>query len=212
MTRILLISGSIRAASLHTAALRTAAQVAPEDITATMYEGLRGLPAYVPGEQHDAVTLLRHQVATADGLLLSTPEYGGSLPGSLKNLFDWLIEGPELWDKPVAWLSVAAAGQDQGALATLENVLAHGNARVLRSALIRLPLRPEAIGADGLIEDAQLHMAMRDMLQAFSRAVAPKPTGTPSWQVNSSLYPMVPQKQFSAPKTQRAPRHLREPS
>src|SRR4051794_15674100 len=50
MTRILLISGSTHEQSVHTAALRTATKLAPADIIATLYDGLRHLPAYLPGE------------------------------------------------------------------------------------------------------------------------------------------------------------------
>jgi hypothetical protein len=197
MTRILLVSGSTREGSLYTAALRTAARFAPPDITATLYDGLRALPAFVPDEQipPGAVALLRHRVAAADAVLFSTPEYGGSLPGSLKNLLDWLIDGGELNGKPVAWLSVAAPGQDEGARATLETVLDHGNARLLRPACIRIPLGPEAVDAQGVITDPRLHMALLDVLQALARSLAtPQPRQQPSWQAYSSLYPMVPQR------------------
>jgi len=84
MTRILLISGNTREGSPHTAVLRTAARLAPADITATVYDGLRGLPAFVPGEPAapEAVTVLRDQVGAADVLLFSTPEYAGSRPAA----------------------------------------------------------------------------------------------------------------------------------
>jgi NAD(P)H-dependent FMN reductase len=194
MTRILLISGSLREGSLHTAALRTAARFAPAEITASLYDGLRSLPAFVPGEQTPpAVAFLRHRVNAADAVLFSTPEYAGSLPGSLKNLLDWLAEGGELDGKPVAWLSVAASGQDEGARATLETVLAQCHARVLRSACIRTPLSPSAVDQQGLVTDPRLHMALLDMLQALARSLAaPQPRQQPSWQAYSSLYPVVP--------------------
>jgi chromate reductase len=196
MTRILLISGSTREGSLHTAALRTAARLAPADITASLYDGLRSLPAFVPAEPTSpgAVALLRHRVNGSDAVLFSTPEYGGSLPGSLKNLLDWLADGGELDGKPAAWLSVAAPGQDEGARATLETVLAHGNARLLRSACIRLPLRPEAVDEQGAVADPRLHMALLDALRALARSVAPpQPRQQPSWQAYSSVFPTVPQ-------------------
>jgi chromate reductase len=195
MTRILLISGSIPEGSLHTAALRTAVRLAPSGIAATLYDGLRSLPAFVPGESTlpGAVAVLRHEVNAADAVLFSTPEYAGSVPGSLKNLLDWLVDGGELDGKPVAWLSVAAPGQDEGALATLETVLGHGNARVLRSACIRIPLSLEAVDATGIVADPRLHMASLDMLQALTRLLAaPQPRQPPSWQAYSSLYPVVP--------------------
>jgi NAD(P)H-dependent FMN reductase len=193
MTRILLISGSAREGSLHTAALRTAARFAPPEITTTLYAGLRGLPAFVPAEQPvpDAVTILRHQVDAADAMLFSTPEYAGSLPGSLKNLLDWLVDGGELDGKPVAWLSVSAPGQDESARATLETVLAHGHARLLRPACIRVPQRPEAVDPQGVIGDPQLRMALQDMLRALARARPVRKPEQPSWQAYSSLYPVV---------------------
>jgi chromate reductase len=198
MTRILLISGSTLEGSLHTAALRTAARFAPPDITATLYDGLRALPAFVPGEQISpgAVALLRHRVNAADAVLFSTPEYTGSLPGSLKNLLDWLADGGDLNGKPAAWLSVAAAGEDDGARGMLETVLEHGNARLLRPACIRIPLRPDAVDAQGIVTDPRLHMALLDALQALARSLAaPEPRQQPSWQAYSSLYPVVPPRQ-----------------
>ena len=193
MTRILLLPGSTRETSLHTAALRTAARFAPTGIPATLFEGLRTLPAFVPGEQDPPeVSELRHRVIAADALLFCTPEYAGSLPGSLKNLLDWLVDGGDLNGKPAAWLSVSPPGQDDGARAALETVLGHGNARVLKPACVRVPLGPEAVGADGLIADGRLHMALLDMLQALARLLTvPPPQAAPTWQAASSLYPMV---------------------
>jgi NAD(P)H-dependent FMN reductase len=194
MTRILLVSGSTHEGSLHTAALRTASRLAPPGVTVTRYEGLRSLPAFVPGEPTppDAVVELRSQVAAADVLVFCTPEYAGSLPGTLKNLLDWLIAGGDLHDKPAAWLSVAAPGQDEGAGATLETALGHGNARVLRWACARIPLAPNAVDAHGLVADPQLHQALTDMLRGFGRFLAtPQPRQAPSWDTYSSVYPVV---------------------
>jgi chromate reductase, NAD(P)H dehydrogenase (quinone) len=195
MTRILLVSGSTREGSVHTAALRTAARFAPADITATLYDGLRSLAAFVPGEQvpPGAVALLRHRVQASDAVLFSTPEYAGGLPGSLKNLLDWLVDGGDLDGKPVAWLSVAAPGQDEGARSMLETVLGHGNARVLPAACIRIPLSADAVDTQGIVNDPRLHMALFDMLHALARSMAaPQPRQPPSWQAYSSLYPLVP--------------------
>ncbi|GGK76983.1 NADPH-dependent FMN reductase [Mangrovihabitans endophyticus] len=193
MTRVLLIPGSTHDRSLHTAALRTAARFAPAGFTVTRYDGLRDLPAFVPGEQPpEVVTALRRQVRDADALLVCTPEYAGSLPGSLKNLFDHLVDAGDLDGKPAAWLSVALPGQDEGAYAALETVLSHGGARLVRSACIRIPLSIAAVGADGLVVDEQLRTAASDILQTLARSlVAEPPREQPSWQAYSSLYPMV---------------------
>jgi NAD(P)H-dependent FMN reductase len=201
MTRILLVSGSTREESLHSAALRTAVRLAPPEITTTRYDGLRDLPAFVPGELSPplVVRALRSQVGAADAVLFCTPEYAGSLPGSLKNLLDWLVDGGELDGKPAAWLSVAAPGQDEAAHSMLETVLAHGNARLLRPACIRTPITFAAVDAHGFVTDPHLHMALQDMLQSLIRATAAARPQQPSWQAHSSLYPVIQRQNASTP-------------
>jgi len=208
MTRILLITGGTSEGSLHTAALRTAVRLAPADLTATLYEDLRGLPAFVPGEQPvpAAVARLRDEVAAAGAVLFSTPEYAGSLPGSLKNLLDWLVDGGDLHGKPAAWLSVAAPGQDESALAALQTALSFGNARLLRPACIRVPLDPATVDAHGTVTDPQLHRAVQDILQSLVRSAdAPRPRAQPSWQAYSSVFPVVMRRDASTPRGWRPP-------
>ncbi|GAA2859172.1 hypothetical protein Acy02nite_23210 [Actinoplanes cyaneus] len=192
MTCVLLISGSTRDGSLHSAALRTASRLAPPEVDATLYTGLRDLPAFVPGDPAPppSVVDLRTRVARADAVLFSTPEYMGSLPGSLKNLLEWLIDGGVLNGKAAAWLSVAAAGQDEDARAGLESALGHGGARLLRAACVRIPLDMRAVDEQGLVTDPQLHQALQDMLRALVRTIA-MARPAPSWQVHSSVYPVI---------------------
>ncbi|MFC7532554.1 NADPH-dependent FMN reductase [Actinoplanes sp. GCM10030250] len=208
MTRVLLISGSTRDGALHTAALRTAARYAPPGITTTLFDGLRHLPAFIPGdpENPEAVAALRQQVVQADALLFCTPEYAGSLPGSLKNLLDWLVDGGELTGKPAAWLSVVGPERDDGARVSLESVLEHGGARLLRPACIRIPLEMSAVDGDGLVTDDRLHVALQDMVQALIRGLAgAEPRPQPSWQAHSSVYPVI-QRQSSPTFRSGAPR------
>jgi chromate reductase, NAD(P)H dehydrogenase (quinone) len=203
MTRILLISGNTRPDSLHTAALRTAARFAPPEISASLYDGLPDLPAFVPGDYTppDPVTFLRLRVSSADVVLFCTPEFAGYLPGSLKNLLDWLVDGGDLSGRPVAWLSVSTPGHDEGAREQLETVLAHANAKLLAPACLRIPLSPAALDEErGLITDPQLHQALTDMLGVVQRALAaPRPRAQPSWQGVSSMFPVVQRNDASAP-------------
>jgi chromate reductase len=208
MTRILLITGGTSEGSLHTAALRTAVRFAPDGLSAALYDELRELPAFVPGEQPVPATVarLREEVAVADALLFSTPEYAGSLPGSLKNLIDWLVDGGDLSRKPAAWLSVAPPGQDESALTALETALSFGNAKLQRPACVRVPLDPAAVDAQGVVTDPQLHRALGDILRALVRsAAAPKPRAQPSWQAYSSVFPVVMRRDASTPRGWRPP-------
>jgi chromate reductase len=109
MPRILGISGSLRAGSHNTSLLRAAAKLAPPGVQIVLYEGLRELPPYDADRDVEpadpAVGRLREAIASADGVLIATPEYNGSTPGVLKNALDWASRPfPEnaLRGKPVA--------------------------------------------------------------------------------------------------------------
>ena len=88
--QVLLISGSLRRGSTNTALLRTAQLIAPEGITAALYDGLDRLPHFDPDLDRsplpDTVAQLRAAVHDADAILFCTPEYAGALPGSFKNV------------------------------------------------------------------------------------------------------------------------------
>jgi NAD(P)H-dependent FMN reductase len=155
--RVLLVSGSTRSGSANTAALVTAAALAPPGVTTALYQGLAGLPAFNP--DHDGELLpepvaeLRREIAAADAVLFCTPEYAGTLPGSLKNLLDWTVGGGELYGKPVAWLNVAAANRGQGAQQTLASVLGYVGAVIVEPACRHVPVDRSATGPDGTISD-----------------------------------------------------------
>jgi chromate reductase len=109
MLRILGISGSLRRGSHNTSLLRAAAELLPPGVELDVYDGLRDLPPYDPDHDHaladPAVRRLRAAIAAADGVLIATPEYNGSIPGVLKNALDWAsrpFPDNALRGKPVA--------------------------------------------------------------------------------------------------------------
>jgi chromate reductase, NAD(P)H dehydrogenase (quinone) len=93
MPRILGVSGSLRRDSHNTNLLRAAAEMLPPGVKLEVFDGLRDLPPYdadLDVEPADpAVARLRQAIAAADGVLIATPEYNGSIPGVLKNALDW---------------------------------------------------------------------------------------------------------------------------
>ncbi len=97
---VLAISGSLRAASSNGALLTAATSHAPVGVEIEIYRNMGALPHFNPdddGENAPAIVAdLRARVGAADGLLICTPEYAHGLPGSLKNLLDWLVSGGEL--------------------------------------------------------------------------------------------------------------------
>ena len=173
--RILMISGSTRRGSSNTATIRTAAVLVLPGVRASVYDGMAGLPAFNPDDDHDplpeSVAVLRNAVADADAVLLCTPEYAGTLPGSFKNLLDWLVGSVVISDKPTAWISVAAQGRGEGAHDTLRMVLGYIQARIVEPACVRIPLSRNDIGDDGRIASPSQREQIVAALSALVAAV-----------------------------------------
>lgn len=117
MTTLLGISGALRKASTNTALMRQAAGIFAAD---SFIEANLDLPLY-NGDIEEAsgipanVQTLADQIAAADAIIISTPEYNKGIPGVLKNALDWVsrTEGSPWAGKPVAIMS-AAAGRAGG--------------------------------------------------------------------------------------------------
>ena len=178
--RILLVSGSTRGGSTNTAALRTVRDVAPDGVTAVLYEGLSDLPAFNPDDDYPplppAVAVLRELIAAADGVLFCTPEYAGALPGSFKNLLDWTVGGSEMYGKPVAWVNVAAEGRGANAHASLATVLGYVGAAIVAPAGAAVPVPRESVGPDGLVVDGPVRAALTEVLRRFVAGLPGGPT------------------------------------
>ena len=176
--RFLLISGSLRAASTNSAALRTAREVAPPGIEATLYERLDRLPPFNPdddtGDLPPEVAGLRAAVHAADALVFSAPEYAGALPGSFKNLLDWTIgddQAGSIYDKPVAWINTSPRGA-RGAHDELRTVLGYAHARVVEAACRTVPVTASILGPDGLIADDDSRVLIAGVLSALADDLA----------------------------------------
>jgi chromate reductase len=161
--RVLAISGSLRAASHNTALLRAAAEHAPEGVEVELYDGLESLPPYNEDRDTDdpapAVADLRRRIEEADGVLIATPEFNGTMPGQLKQVVDWGSRpyGPAaaFYGKPVA--VIGASVTDYGAIWAqdhLRKALGIAGARVLD---VELPVSGAAakFDADGKLTDPE---------------------------------------------------------
>jgi chromate reductase len=114
--KVLAISGSLRAGSYNTAALRAAQELAPEGMSIEI-AGIGDFPLY----NHDIqlagfpaqVTALAGRMRAADALLIASPEYNYSTSGVLKNAIDWLSRLPE---QPFAGKPIALMGASMSLL------------------------------------------------------------------------------------------------
>ncbi len=95
--KIVAIPGALRAGSYNLKLAKALAALAP-DGTSVEVATLHGIPLYDGDVEAqgipEAVTALKDEVAAADGLLIVTPEYNGSIPGVTKNAIDWMSRPP----------------------------------------------------------------------------------------------------------------------
>jgi chromate reductase len=174
--RVLAISGSLRAASYNTALLREAARLAPPELEIELYSGLESLPPYNEDWDTDnppaAAVRLRRAIAEADAILISTPEYNGSVPGQLKHAIDWASrprgENAALWGKPVA--VVGASTSQYGALWAQDHArkaLGLAGARVLESG-VAVPQAAQHFSPDAKLTDAELRAQLGNLLSEIA--------------------------------------------
>ncbi len=175
--RILAISGSLRRGSHNTALLRAAAELPPPGVELRIHDGLRAIPPFdedVLPSKPEPVQRLWDEVAAADAVLISTPEYNHSIPGQLKNALDWLSR--PLIDSPLRNKPAAVIGASTGmfgavwAQAEARKVLTAIGARVLDTEL-PVPTANEQFAEDGKLTDAEIVRGLIELIEELVGAV-----------------------------------------
>lgn len=91
--KLLVFIGSLRADSVTAKVARFAIAEASDEFEVQVWDRIADLPHYNEDFEGDDLPAigqdLRDQIASADALLLVTPEYNGALPSGLKNIIDW---------------------------------------------------------------------------------------------------------------------------
>lgn len=173
--RILGISGSLRAQSFNTSALRLAGSVMPSGMELDVLDW-RHVPPFdadlLASGIPSVVQEVREQFRAADGVLIVTPEYNFSIPGMLKNLIDWVSRGTDqpLARKPVAILS-ASTGPLGGARVQydLRKVMLFVDALVLGKPEVFIGNAQQKFDADGRCIDEPTEKFVRAQMLAFNR-------------------------------------------
>jgi chromate reductase len=174
MLRILAVNGSLRHGSHNGALLRAASTLLPRDARLVELVGLATLPPYREADDVSppppAVAALRSAMAAADAVLISTPEYNGSIPGQLKNALDWAsrpFPDNALRAKPAAVIG-ASTGMFGAVWAQgdLRRVLRTIGARVVDMEL-PVAFAHERFDAAGRLIDDDLASELADVLAAL---------------------------------------------
>ena len=171
--RILGIAGSLRRQSYNRAALRAAAELAPEGATVDIFE-LDGIPGFSEDDEQrppEMVVELKRRIREADAVLFVTPEYNYSIPGVLKNAIDWASRpyGDSAWSgKPAAIM-----GASTGAIGTaraqyhLRQVMVFLNMFPVNQPEVMIGNASERFDAEGNLTDGATREFVGRLIQSL---------------------------------------------
>jgi NAD(P)H-dependent FMN reductase len=173
--KVLVFAASLRADSLNRKLAVLAARVAERagatvdhasmgDFDVPLYNGDVETKDGIPGGAQE----FRRRLLESDAFVISSPEYNGSMPGTIKNLIDWASRfRPQPFDGRHGLLlsaSPSLAGGNRG-LWALRMPLEHLGARVFPD-MFSLAMAHKAFEGDDLA-DAALRTRFDKNLQAF---------------------------------------------
>ncbi len=171
------ISGSLRQASYNRMLVREAARLfdpasfVQADIAFPLYDGdleeAEGLPT--------SVNTVVSQIATADAVVISGPEYNKSISGVLKNALDWISRADaKPWaDKPVAILS-ATAGRSGGEMtqASMRECLVPFGPRVLTGPSVLVGGAFKEFDDGGRLTNKRYESALSTLMDTLKSEIA----------------------------------------
>lgn len=133
-----------------------------------------GLPHFnsdIEGHFPQEVLVLKDMIRAADGVFIATPEFNRSIPGVLKNAFDWTSrgEGGAVWSEKAVYVMGASTGLVATALAQyhLKQILLYLNARVLGQPEIQIALAEKKFDKEGLLIDEATKKFLTSAIDAF---------------------------------------------
>ena len=170
--KILGLSGSLRAASINSKALRAAAKLAPQGIEVSIFQGLGELPLFNADlEAHAQANVITffQAIDEADALLFASPEYAHGVSGTIKNALDWLVGFEPFAAKFVAVLNTSprAHHADEALRETLQTMAAV----IVEPASISIPLLGADLDESAIVATPAIASAIVNSLRAIQCAV-----------------------------------------
>lgn len=170
---ILAISGSTKKNSSNNAVLEFIAESFKTVLNVKIYDGIDKLPHFNPDLDDEnspaIINGLRNEIRTADGILICTPEYVFSLPGSLKNVLEWTVSATVFSGKPLAFIVAAASGEK--AFESLDLVLTTIESNMARDSKLLIKGIKGKIGPGGEITDKPTTDKIKAVVQSLINSI-----------------------------------------
>jgi len=170
------LAGSLRQQSYNRALLYAAQEMVASPVQMHIFE-LAGIPMFNEDleEQGDppAVRALKASIASADALLIATPEYNYSVPAVLANAIDWASRAPKPRPCVLAHKPVALMGASPGEHGTvraqlvLRQILASIACPVLLKPEVCLARAAEHFDDQGRLQHPQTRRAVKELIDAL---------------------------------------------
>lgn len=176
--RIGYLIGSLSSTSINRRLSSALIKLAPPDLE--FFEiGIGDLPLFnadLEGAMPPSVVAFKQALASADGVLLVSPEYNRSIPGVLKNAIDWASRPyghNSFARKPTALIGASPGGIGTAVMqAAMRPVLSFLNAPQLTSPEAYITYKPEVFGPDGEVNDESVRGFLSHYMSEFAAFVA----------------------------------------
>jgi chromate reductase, NAD(P)H dehydrogenase (quinone) len=113
--KVFAITGSTRKNSSNYKILKFISENIRAEFEIEIFEDLASIPHFNPDLDTESppkeVQEFRDKIMQADGVLICTPEYVFSLPGSLKNALEWCVSTIVFSDKKTGLITASASGE-----------------------------------------------------------------------------------------------------
>lgn len=169
--KIFAISGSTRQHSSNLTLLHAIAELFPDQLDITIFNGIATIPHFNPDWNEDdlpkEVAYFREQIDIADGVLICTPEYAHGVPGSLKNAIDWTVSSNNFSKKATCLITASTDGRN-GHAALLETLRTIEARNVDQLQLVIQFIRTK-MDTDNKIKDQK---TLSDILELINKLIA----------------------------------------
>lgn len=167
--KIIGLLGSTRASSTNLQILNVVGKMLPGSCDFEIFKGIDRLPHFNPdndnGKLDENVKQFRDMLDQADAIIICTPEYVFSLPGSLKNAIEWLVSTTILSHKPGALITASTSGEKAHEALHLVMKTLELNIPDRASLLIQAP--KTKLTHNGEIHDAKTLEALRELIDVL---------------------------------------------
>ncbi|WP_394776806.1 NADPH-dependent FMN reductase [Flavobacterium sp.] len=167
--KILAITGSTRKNSSNYKILKFISENIKPEFEVNIFEDLADIPHFNPDldteNPPEKVQSFRNKIIEADGVIICTPEYVYSLPGSLKNALEWCVSTTIFSDKKTGLITASASGEM--AHEQLSLIMKTLGAKFEKNNQLLIQGIRGKINEEGKIIDQETEIALQDFMENF---------------------------------------------